>query len=149
MIPIGGKKPDWAKIRAEYIGGGTSYRKLAKKHGVSFRTLSSRAISEGWAADRERARNSGVTKAVQRTASEIAANAAKFERARGLMLDHLIAALEQMPKNGGSHSRQMITDGGKRLTVDHDLLAMMTILEKLSNGQAMETAFDPMNENGW
>lgn len=149
MISIAGKEPDWAKIRAEYIGGGTSYRKLAKKHGVSFRTLSARAISEGWAADRERARNSGVTKAVQRTASEIAANAAKFERARGLMLDHLITALEQMPKNGGSHSRQMITDGGKRLTVDHDLLAMMTILEKLSNGQVMESAFDPMNENGW
>lgn len=40
--------PDWKKIRAEYINGGVSYRKLAEKHGVSFNTLKNRAKEEQW-----------------------------------------------------------------------------------------------------
>lgn len=40
---------DWDKIRAEYLKGGTSYRKLAAKHGVPFKTLSQRAKREQWA----------------------------------------------------------------------------------------------------
>lgn len=39
---------DWKKIRAEYINGGVSYRKLAEKHGVSFNTLKTRAKEEQW-----------------------------------------------------------------------------------------------------
>jgi uncharacterized protein YjcR len=40
--------PDWKKIKAEYIAGGTSYRKLAEKYGVSFNTLKRRAKEEQW-----------------------------------------------------------------------------------------------------
>lgn len=39
---------DWKAIRSEYIAGGTSYRKLAEKHGVSFNTLKTRATEEQW-----------------------------------------------------------------------------------------------------
>lgn len=39
---------DWKKIKAEYIAGGTSYRKLAEKYGVSFNTLKTRAKDEQW-----------------------------------------------------------------------------------------------------
>ena len=39
---------DWHKIKAEYIAGGTSYRKLAEKHGVSFNTLKTHAVEEQW-----------------------------------------------------------------------------------------------------
>lgn len=39
---------DWNKIKAEYIAGGTSYRKLAEKYGVSFSTLKDRAKREKW-----------------------------------------------------------------------------------------------------
>lgn len=39
---------DWNKIKAEYIAGGTSYRKLAKKYGVSFSTLRGKAEREKW-----------------------------------------------------------------------------------------------------
>ena len=37
---------DWKKLRAEYIAGGTSYRKLAEKHNVSFHTLRKQAAKE-------------------------------------------------------------------------------------------------------
>ena len=39
---------DWKKIKAEYIAGGTSYRKLADKYGVSFSTLRKVAAKEQW-----------------------------------------------------------------------------------------------------
>ena len=39
---------DWKLIKAEYIAGGTSYRKLADKYGISRSKLQARATSEGW-----------------------------------------------------------------------------------------------------
>jgi len=39
---------NWKKIKAEYIAGGTSYRKLAEKHGVSRTTLERKARDEKW-----------------------------------------------------------------------------------------------------
>ena len=56
---------DWKKIKAEYIAGGTSYRKLASKYGVSFSTLRDTAIREKWTDLREQARNKSVTKLVE------------------------------------------------------------------------------------
>lgn len=46
-------KPNWTKIRYEYITTGVSYRELALKHGVSFTTLSKRAKREGWTTRRK------------------------------------------------------------------------------------------------
>jgi hypothetical protein len=39
---------DWRRVKADYIAGGTSYRKLADKYGVSFNTLKKRATEEQW-----------------------------------------------------------------------------------------------------
>lgn len=39
---------DWKRIKAEYIAGGTSYRKLAEKYDVSFNTLKTHAVEEQW-----------------------------------------------------------------------------------------------------
>lgn len=39
---------DWKKIKAEYISGGTSYRKLCEKYGVSRTTLQRKAKDEKW-----------------------------------------------------------------------------------------------------
>ena len=39
---------DWKRIKAEYIAGGTSYRKLAEKYGVSRSKLQAKATSEKW-----------------------------------------------------------------------------------------------------
>ena len=42
------KQTDWKKIKSEYIAGGTSYRRLAEKYGVSFSTLRGIAEREKW-----------------------------------------------------------------------------------------------------
>ena len=39
---------DWKRIKAEYIAGGTSYRKLAEKHKVKLSALRSVAEREKW-----------------------------------------------------------------------------------------------------
>ena len=56
---------DWKKIKAEYIAGGTSYRKLAQKHGVSFNTLKTRARDEEWYNLRQQKDNRTTTKIVE------------------------------------------------------------------------------------
>ena len=55
---------DWSKIKAEYIAGGISYRKLAEKHGVPFSNLKNIAVKEQWANLREQAWNRTTTELV-------------------------------------------------------------------------------------
>lgn len=76
MIPIEEtKRIDWNAIRAEYIGGGISQRKLAKKYGVSDTTLMKKANAEGWHKLREKAESKSTAQAQQRTAEAAADNA--------------------------------------------------------------------------
>ena len=56
---------DWKKIKAEYIAGGTSYRKLAEKYGVSFNTLKTRAKEEQWYGLRQQKDHRTTTKLVE------------------------------------------------------------------------------------
>ena len=56
---------DWKKLRAEYIKGGTSYRKLAEKHNVSFHTLRKQAAKENWKALKDEVATKTVTKIVE------------------------------------------------------------------------------------
>ena len=132
------KRIDWAKIRAEYIAGGISQRKLAAKYHVSFNTLSKKANAEKWAQQREETYNKSAAKAQQKKANETASNAVKLEQAKGLLIDKLKKAIETMPENGGTHARKYIGDGSKKLTVDYDLLAMVTALEKLTAGDSKD-----------
>ena len=72
MIPI---EIDWNSIKAEYIGGGISQRKLADKYKIPVDILLKRANREKWKSDREKASNKAATKAQQKVADAAAANA--------------------------------------------------------------------------
>ena len=61
----GGFLLDWKRIKAEYIAGGTSYRKLAEKYGVSFNTLKTRAKEEQWYELRQQKDYKTTTKIVE------------------------------------------------------------------------------------
>lgn len=56
---------EWQKIKAEYISGNTSYRKLAEKHGISFNTLKDRAVAEQWYQLRQQNHNKTTTRIVK------------------------------------------------------------------------------------
>ena len=82
MIPIEEtKRIDWNAIRAEYIGGGISQRKLADKHGIPVDKLLKIANREHWKDDREKASNKAAMKAQQKTAVAAADNALRLSRA--------------------------------------------------------------------
>ena len=56
---------DWNKIKAEYIAGGTSYRKLAAKYSVPFSTLKDRAKREKWTDLKTQAQHNADTSLVE------------------------------------------------------------------------------------
>ena len=70
---------DWKKIRAEYIRGGTSYRKLAEKHGVSFGALQQIAKAEKWTDLRRQKHDRSMTKLVEKLADREAEQAVDLQ----------------------------------------------------------------------
>lgn len=86
---------DWNKLKAEYISGGTSYRKLAEKHGVSFNTLKTIAIKEKWAELKQQANNNATTKMVNTIAKDISKNAVKINDVADKLLDKIVTLLDE------------------------------------------------------
>ena len=61
---------DWKAIKKEYIAGGTSYRKLVDKYGVSLTTLQRVAKKENWQALRKQTEDKTNTKIVESVSNE-------------------------------------------------------------------------------
>lgn len=85
---------DWNKIKAEYIAGGTSYRKLAEKHGVSFNTLKDIAVREGWNDLKQQAHNRATTKMVDVVSDKQAHKADKIIDVADKLLDNILEMLD-------------------------------------------------------
>ena len=81
---------DWNKLKAEYIKGGTSYRKLAEKHKANLSVLKRIASEENWVALREQCKAKAATKIVEIESDKQA------ERMKRLLTvsDKLLAAVE-------------------------------------------------------
>ena len=90
----------WKRIKAEYIAGGTSYRKLADKYGVSFSTLRKIAAKEKWSELRNKAGAKRDTKIVEVIGDKEADRAIdKLERVSNLtelLLDKLEQAISEL-----------------------------------------------------
>ena len=151
MIPIEneGKRIDWNAIRAEYIGGGISQRKLAKKYGVSETTLMKKANAEGWHDLRAAADSKSTAEAQQRTADAVADNAVIAERIKKKMLLRLerieakypLDATEVRTKQGNSMAifklrdltgawRDLTDDMPKENSANNALLQSLLDLER-------------------
>jgi hypothetical protein len=88
---------DWTKLKAEYIAGGTSYRKLAKKHNVSFQTLQGVAKRENWVELKRRAQDKTDTKIVNVVSSANAKIDDKYFRCVDMLLDKAEELIELTP----------------------------------------------------
>ncbi|MBO7676316.1 MAG: hypothetical protein J6S49_02205 [Erysipelotrichaceae bacterium] len=88
---------DWNSIKAEYIAGGTSYRKLAAKHNISKYTLSRRAIAEQWMKQRQEAQAKATAIIQQKTAVSAADNAATAQRIKAKLLARLEKEIDSLP----------------------------------------------------
>ena len=83
---------DWNRIKAEYIAGGTSYRKLAAKHGVSFTTLTRIAKKEKWTQLRQQAQDKADTLFVEGVANKTA----KIDEKYFKIVDELLSKAENL-----------------------------------------------------
>jgi hypothetical protein len=88
---------DWNALKAEYIRGGTSYRKLAEKHGVSFNTLKTVAIREKWTDLRQQTNNTATTKLVDKIGGQQASRSAKILDVADKLLDKISITIDSMP----------------------------------------------------
>ena len=87
---------DWNAIRAEYIGGGISTRKLAAKYGVSYPTLKDRSVNEGWVKLREQAKSEAIALSAQKTAEAQSDFAAKAAQCRAMLIEQLAFEIQQV-----------------------------------------------------
>lgn len=114
----------WTKIRAEWLKGGTTYKQLAEKYGLSAKTVSNRAYKEGWGKQKGKIRE----KVEEETRGRIV-------RARVNHLEKLIEANDKLIE-GLAQLAEMIRADPKVLLLDK----AGTIRNAESFAKAMETA---------
>lgn len=86
---------DWKQIKAEYIAGGTSYRKLAKKYSVSFSTLRGIAEREKWTDLKAQAQHSADTKLVESIGEQKGTYTASINEVAEQLLKKIAEMVEQ------------------------------------------------------
>ena len=86
---------DWNRIKAEYIAGGTSYRKLCTKYGVSRTTLQRKAKDEKWLDLRSQAEAKTESKLV----NVISEKKADIDQKYFTLVDKLMQRAEEVIEN--------------------------------------------------
>ena len=130
---------DWNKLKAEYIAGGISYRKLAEKYkdkGVTFDNLKNVAVKEGWAKLREQAQNKATTKMVNSIAQDITKKTTKINDVADKLLDKISSLLddfEMLDTQGIKHLTSSLKDikDIKGIKSDIDLREQEARIDKL------------------
>ena len=87
---------DWKAIKAEYIRGGTSYRKLCAKYGVSFSNLTRRAGKEKWTDLRQQSEDKSTTKLIEKVSNESSGKGTKIIDVANKLLDRLSQTIDAM-----------------------------------------------------
>ena len=100
---------DWNRIKAEYIAGGTSYRKLAKKYGVPFSNLKNIAVKEQWTQLREQAKNEQDSKLVESIGKRNAKIDDKYFRLVDKLLERAEALIDITPDWSVNSLKEMAT----------------------------------------
>jgi uncharacterized protein YjcR len=100
---------DWKRIKAEYIAGGTSYRKLAEKYGVSFSTLRKVAAKEQWTELRDKTRTKTDTKISDNISEKCAKIDDKYFRLIDKLLDKAEETIDDVDKWHPTLLKEMAT----------------------------------------
>ena len=100
---------DWNKIKAEYVAGGTSYRKLAAKYGVPFSNLKNIAIKEQWTQLREQAKNITTTKLVENISRQNAKIDVKYTELVDKVFEKALEVINNTPEWNTYTIKEMAT----------------------------------------
>ena len=89
---------DWQAIRNEYITTKTSYRKLAEKYGVHYKSIADKGKKENWEGLRSQVAHKTLTKTIDKVSTSQADKAAKLACVSDLLLDKVKDLLENHPE---------------------------------------------------
>ena len=142
-----GKAVSWRKIKAEYIAGGISQRKLAEKYGVNRNLLMRRAQKERWNDRRKQAEAKALEKVEQKTAEVVADNAVILERVKGKLLAKLETMVDAFPTSGAAEMKIRTKTTETKYSM-RDIAAVYAALEqKTQTGKAVDIEdLSPLSE---
>ena len=92
---------DWNELKAEYIAGGTSYRKLAEKYKVKLSALRSVAEREKWVELKAQAQHKTDTKIVETVSDKNADKATKIIDVADKLLDKISTIIDTVQDTQG------------------------------------------------
>lgn len=87
---------DFGKLKKEYLKGGTSYRKLAKKYGVPLSTLKAVAAKEGWVRLRDQTKAKTDTKTIEAISDGEADRASRLLSTSDRLLERIEGLIEEL-----------------------------------------------------
>jgi len=88
---------DWQAIKTEYITDeSSSYRKLAKKYGISYTSIGDRARKEDWAKEREQFQSKTLSKTLSAISQGQARRAARVQTVADKLLDKIEDAVDNL-----------------------------------------------------
>ena len=92
---------DWKRIKAEYIAGGTSYRKLAEKYKVKLSALRSVAEREKWVELKAQAQHKTDTKLVDTISDQNAETATNINQVADKLLKKISTIIDKVHDTQG------------------------------------------------
>lgn len=84
---------DWKRIKAEYIAGGVSLRRLSEKYGVSFSTIQKKSMEEKWSILRKKGRRKAEEKIIEAVVSKEVEKATNIADVADRLLDKITEVL--------------------------------------------------------
>lgn len=103
---------DWQEVKTEYVTTDTSYRKLAKKYGVSSTAICNRAKTEDWISLREQFLNEEFTETVKKIQKKESDRMARIMDASDRLLEKIERAIDEL-------NIQMVTHKTKTKTIEY------------------------------
>lgn len=88
---------DWAKIKAEYLTTGISYRDLAKKYGVHYTTIGKKASDEDWPTLRQQQSDTTLTETLTAATNDCIERAIRLGRTADMLLKKIEAGINSAP----------------------------------------------------
>lgn len=85
---------DWNSIKTEYITTDTSYRKLAKKYGISTNAIGNKSRQENWIEERNQFIDKTVSKTIEKLSEAQADRASRIRTVADRLLDKIEILVE-------------------------------------------------------
>lgn len=86
---------DWQAIKTDYITDeSSSYRKLAKKYGISHNIIGAKAVKEGWVEQKKQFQDKTLTKTLNAISTKQSQRASRLQSVTDKLLDKIEAAVD-------------------------------------------------------